>query len=148
MPDISVLNKSKLDCETIELFTNNFLKNEKNLNSIKRNNKLICYCVLEKNISNSSKISLSNLISMSDEIIMKKFNAASINYVSKSLSVPRETVRRNISSLTNNKTILRNQKGLYISSKWLENNVDDLFESILNYINLGKKLQNKINISK
>ena len=27
-------------------------------------------------------------------------------------------------------------------------NVDDLFESILNYINLGKKLQNKINISK
>ena len=54
MPDISVLNKSKLDCETIEIFTNNFLKNEKNLNSIKRNNKLICYCVLVKNISNSS----------------------------------------------------------------------------------------------
>ena len=148
MPDISVLNKSKLDCETIELFTSNFLKNEKNLNSIKRNNKLICYCVLVKNISSNSKISLSNLISMSDEMIMKKFNAASINYVSKNLSVPRETVRRNISSLTNNKTILRNQKGLYISSKWLENNVDDLFESILNYISLGKKLQNKINISK
>ena len=45
-----------------------------------------------------------------------------INYVSKNLSVPRETVRRNISSLTNNKTILRNQKGLYISSKWNSTN--------------------------
>ena len=148
MPDISDLNKSKLDCETIELFTSNFLKNEKNLNSIKRNNKLISYCILAKNISNNSKISLLSLISMSDEMIMKKFNAASINYVSKKLSVPRETVRRYISSLTKNKTILRDQKGLYISSKWIETNMDNLFESILNYINLGKKLQNKINVNK
>ena len=84
---------------------------------------------------------------MTDETIMKKFSPASINFVSKNLSVPRETVRRNLTSLTENSTVLRNHKGLYVSSKWLNKNIDQLFESVINYISLGKKLQNKININ-
>ena len=142
-----IINKKKLNCEIIELFANNFLDSERNLNSIKRNNKLICYSILVKNISKNNNLSLSELISMTDETIMKKFSPASINFVSKNLSVPRETVRRNLTSLTENSTVLRNHKGLYISSKWLNKNIDQLFESVINYISLGKKLQNKININ-
>ena len=142
-----IINKKKLNCEIIELFANNFLDSERNLNSIKRNNKLICYCILVKNISKNNNLSLSELISMTDETIMKKFSPASINFVSKNLSVPRETVRRNLTSLTENSTVLRNHKGLYVSSKWLNKNIDQLFESMINYISLGKKLQNKININ-
>lgn len=142
-----IINKKKLNCEIIELFANNFLDSERNLNSIKRNNKLICYCILVKNISKNNNLSLSELISMTDETIMKKFSPASINFVSKNLSVPRETVRRNLTSLTENSTVLRNHKGLYVSSKWLNKNIDQLFESVINYISLGKKLQNKININ-
>lgn len=141
------INKKKLNCEIIELFANNFLDSERNLNSIKRNNKLICYSILVKNISKNNNLSLSELISMTDETIMKKFSPASINFVSKNLSVPRETVRRNLTSLTENSTVLRNHKGLYVSSKWLNKNIDQLFESVINYISLGKKLQNKININ-
>lgn len=142
-----IINKKKLNCEIIELFANNFLNSERNLNSIKRNNKLICYSILVKNISKNNNLSLSELISMTDETIMKKFSPASINFVSKNLSVPRETVRRNLTSLTENSTVLRNHKGLYVSSKWLNKNIDQLFESVINYISLGKKLQNKININ-
>lgn len=142
-----IINKKKLNCEIIELFANNFLDSERNLNSIKRNNKLICYSILVKNISKNNNLSLSELISMTDETIMKKFSPASINFVSKNLSVPRETVRRNLTSLTENSTVLRNHKGLYVSSKWLNKNIDQLFESMINYISLGKKLQNKININ-
>lgn len=142
-----IINKKKLNCEIIELFANNFLDSERNLNSIKRNNKLICYSILVKNISKNNNLSLSELISMTDETIMKKFSPASINFVSKNLSVPRETVRRNLTSLTENSTVLRNHKGLYVSSKWLSKNIDQLFESVINYISLGKKLQNKININ-
>ena len=142
-----IINKKKLNCEIIELFANNFLDRERNLNSIKRNNKLICYSILVKNISKNNNLSLSELISMTDETIMKKFSPASINFVSKNLSVPRETVRRNLTSLTENSTVLRNHKGLYVSSKWLNKNIDQLFESVINYISLGKKLQNKININ-
>ena len=142
-----IINKKKLNCEIIELFANNFLDRERNLNSIKRNNKLICYSILVKNISKNNNLSLSELISMTDETIMKKFSPASINFVSKNLSVPRETVRRNLTSLTGNSTVLRNHKGLYVSSKWLNKNIDQLFESMINYISLGKKLQNKININ-
>lgn len=142
-----IINKKKLNCEIIELFANNFLDSERNLNSIKRNNKLICYSILVKNISKNNNLSLSELISMTDETIMKKFSPASINFVSKNLSVPRETVRRNLTSLTENSTVLRNHKGLYVSSKWLNKNIDQLFESVINYISLGKKLQNKININ-
>ena len=142
-----IINKKKLNCEIIELFANNFLDSERNLNSIKRNNKLICYSILVKNISKNNNLSLSELISMTDETIMKKFSPASINFVSKNLSVPRETVRRNLTSLTENRTVLRNHKGLYVSSKWLNKNIDQLFESVINYISLGKKLQNKININ-
>lgn len=142
-----IINKKKLNCEIIQLFANNFLDSERNLNSIKRNNKLICYSILVKNISKNNNLSLSELISMTDETIMKKFSPASINFVSKNLSVPRETVRRNLTSLTENSTVLRNHKGLYVSSKWLNKNIDQLFESMINYISLGKKLQNKININ-
>ena len=142
-----IINKKKLNCEIIELFANNFLDSERNLNSIKRNNKLICYSILVKNISKNNNLSLSELISMTDETIMKKFSPASINFVSKNLSVPRETVRRNLTSLTENSTVLRNHKGLYVSSKWLNKNIDQLFESMINYISLGKKLQNKINVN-
>lgn len=142
-----IINKKKLNCEIIELFANNFLDSERNLNSIKRNNKLICYSILVKNISKNNNLSLSELISMTDETIMKKFSPASINFVSKNLSVPRETVRRNLTSLTENSTVLRNHKGLYVSSKWLNKNIDQLFENVINYISLGKKLQNKININ-
>ena len=142
-----IINKKKLNCEIIELFANNFLDSERNLNSIKRNNKLICYSILVKNISKNNNLSLSELISMTDETIMKKFSPVSINFVSKNLSVPRETVRRNLTSLTENSTVLRNHKGLYVSSKWLNKNIDQLFESVINYISLGKKLQNKININ-
>ena len=142
-----IINKKKLNCEIIQLFANNFLDSERNLNSIKRNNKLICYSILVKNISKNNNLSLSELISMTDETIMKKFSPASINFVSKNLSVPRETVRRNLTSLTENSTVLRNHKGLYVSSKWLNKNIDQLFESVINYISLGKKLQNKININ-
>ena len=81
--------------DIIEVYANYFVK----LSAKNHSPKNITVAVFKANIENLEKFRIKELKKLNDKDIEKKFNPTSINYISRSLDVPRETIRRNILTL-------------------------------------------------
>ena len=74
--------------------------------------KILQFAVFRANVKNLKKFKIKELKKLDNAVIKKKLNPTSINYISRSLDVPRETIRRNIYYLVENNDLIRNDKGL------------------------------------
>ena len=73
--------------------------------------KNITFAVFRANVKNLKQFKIRELKKLDDTVIKKKLSPTSINYISRSLDVPRETIRRNILLLVENNNLIRNDKG-------------------------------------
>ena len=85
-----------------------------------------------------------NIKKLNDKDIEKKFNPTSINYISRSLDVPRETIRRNILTLVDNSELIRSDEGLFVSEKWIKKNIDKIISEVIDLIDKSNDLTKKI----
>ena len=58
--------------------------------------KILQSLVFIANVKNLNKFKIKELKKLDNDVIKKTLNPTSINYISRSLDVPRETIRRNI----------------------------------------------------
>ena len=100
--------------DIIEVYANYFVK----LSAKNHSPKNITVAVFKANIENLEKFRIKELKKLNDKDIEKKFNPTSINYISRSLDVPRETIRRNILTLVDNSELIRSDEGLFVSEKF------------------------------
>ena len=106
--------------------------------------KNITVAVFKANIENLEKFRIKELKKLNDKDIEKKFNPTSINYISRSLDVPRETIRRNILTLVDNSELIRSDEGLFVSEKWIKKNIDKIISEVIDLIDKSNDLTKKI----
>lgn len=126
--------------DIIEVYANYFVK----LSAKNHSPKNITVAVFKANIENLEKFRIKELKKLNDKDIEKKFNPTSINYISRSLDVPRETIRRNILTLVDNSELIRNDEGLFVSEKWIKKNIDKIISEVIDLIDKSNDLTKKI----
>ena len=126
--------------DIIEVYANYFVK----LSAKNHSPKNITVAVFKANIENLEKFRIKELKKLNDKDIEKKFNPTSINYISRSLDVPRETIRRNILTLVENSELIRSDEGLFVSEKWIKNNIDKIISEVIDLIDKSNDLTKKI----
>ena len=126
--------------DIIEVYANYFVK----LSVKNHSPKNITVAVFKANIENLEKFRIKELKKLNDKDIEKKFNPTSINYISRSLDVPRETIRRNILSLVDNSELIRSDEGLFVSEKWIKKNIDKIISEVIDLIDKSNDLTKKI----
>ena len=126
--------------DIIEVYANYFVK----LSAKNHSPKNITVAVFKANIENLEKFRIKELKKLNDKDIEKKFNPTSINYISRSLDVPRETIRRNILTLVDNSELIRNDGGLFVSEKWIKKNIDKIISEVIDLIDKSNDLTKKI----
>ena len=142
MPQSSDLISSIQDqfVDIIEVYANYFVK----LSAKNHSPKNITVAVFKANIENLEKFRIKELKKLNDKDIEKKFNPTSINYISRSLDVPRETIRRNILTLVDNSELIRSDEGLFVSEKWIKKNIDKIISEVIDLIDKSNDLTKKI----
>ena len=126
--------------DIIEVYANYFVK----LSAKNHSPKNITVAVFKANIENLEKFRIKELKKLNDKDIEKKFNPTSINYISRSLDVPRETIRRNILTLVDNAELIRSDEGLFVSEKWIKKNIDKIISEVIDLIDKSNDLTKKI----
>ena len=126
--------------DIIEVYANYFVK----LSAKNHSPKNITVAVFKANIENLEKFRIKELKKLNDKDIEKKFNPTSINYISRSLDVPRETIRRNILTLVDNSELIRSDEGLFVSEKWIKKNIDKIISEVIELIDKSNDLTKKI----
>ncbi|WP_440693076.1 hypothetical protein [Candidatus Pelagibacter sp. HIMB1695] len=126
--------------DIIEVYANYFVK----LSAKSHSPKNITVAVFKANIENLEKFRIKELKKLNDKDIEKKFNPTSINYISRSLDVPRETIRRNILTLVDNSELIRSDEGLFVSEKWIKKNIDKIISEVIDLIDKSNYLTKKI----
>lgn len=126
--------------DVIEVYANYFVK----LSAKNHSPKNITVAVFKANIENLEKFRIKELKKLNDKDIEQKFNPTSINYISRSLDVPRETIRRNILTLVDNSELIRNDGGLFVSEKWIKKNIDKIISEVIDLIDKSNDLTKKI----
>ena len=126
--------------DIIEVYANYFVK----LSAKNHSPKNITVAVFKANIENLEKFKIKELKKLNDKDIEKKFNPTSINYISRSLDVPRETIRRNILTLVDNSELIRSDEGLFVSEKWIKKNIDKIISEVIDLIDKSNDLTKKI----
>ena len=126
--------------DIIEVYANYFVK----LSAKNHSPKNITVAVFKANIENLEKFRIKELKKLNDKDIEKKFNPTSINYISRSLDVPRETIRRNILTLVDNSELIRSDEGLFVSEKWIKKNIDKIISEVIDLIDKSNDLTKKI----
>ena len=126
--------------DIIEVYANYFVK----LSAKNHSPKNITVAVFKANIEKLEKFKIKELKKLTDKDIEKKFNPTSINYISRSLDVPRETIRRNILTLVDNSELIRSDEGLFISEKWIKKNIDKIISEVIDLIHKSNDLTKKI----
>ena len=126
--------------DIIEVYANYFVK----LSAKNHSPKNITVAVFKANIENLEKFRIKELKKLNDKDIEKKFNPTSINYISRSLDVPRETIRRNILTLVDNSELIRSDEGLFVSEKWIKKNIDKIISEVIDLIHKSNDLTKKI----
>lgn len=126
--------------DIIEVYANYFVK----LSAKNHSPKNITVAVFKANIENLEKFRIKELKKLNDKDIEKKFNPTSINYISRSLDVPRETIRRNILTLVDNSELIRSDEGLFVSEKWIKKNIDKIISELIDLIDKSNDLTKKI----
>ena len=126
--------------DIIEVYANYFVK----LSAKNHSPKNITVAVFKANIENLKKFKIKELKKLNDKDIEKKFNPTSINYISRSLDVPRETIRRNILTLVDNSELIRSDEGLFVSEKWIKKNIDKIISEVIDLIDKSNDLTKKI----
>ena len=126
--------------DILELYANYFIK----ISAKNHNPKNITIAVFKANVKDLKKFKIKELKTLDNAVIEKKFNPTSINYISRSLDVPRETIRRNILSLVENTDLIRSDKGLYVSENWIKKNIDKIISEVVDFIGKSQDLANKI----
>ena len=126
--------------DIIEVYANYFVK----LSAKNHSPKNITVAVFKANIENLEKFRIKELKKLNDKDIEKKFNPTSINYISRSLDVPRETIRRNILTLVDNSELIRRDEGLFVSEKWIKKNIDKIISEVIDLIDKSNDLTKKI----
>ena len=126
--------------DILELYANYFIK----ISAKNHNPKNITIAVFKANVKDLKKFKIKELKTLDNAVIEKKFNPTSINYISRSLDVPRETIRRNILSLVENTDLIRSDKGLYVSENWIKKNIDKIISEVVDFIGKSQDLTNKI----
>ena len=126
--------------DILELYANYFIE----ISAKNHNPKNITIAVFKANVKNLKQFKIKELKNLNNAVIEKKFNPTSINYISRSLDVPRETIRRNILSLVENTDLIRSDKGLYVSENWIKKNIDKIVSEVVDFIGKSQDLTNKI----
>ena len=126
--------------DIIEVYANYFVK----LSAKNHSPTNITVAVFKANIENLEKFRIKELKKLNDKDIEKKFNPTSINYISRSLDVPRETIRRNILTLVDNSELIRSDEGLFVSEKWIKKNIDKIISEVIDLIDKSNDLTKKI----
>lgn len=126
--------------DIIKVYANYFVK----LSAKNHSPKNITVAVFKANIENLEKFRIKELKKLNDKDIEKKFNPTSINYISRSLDVPRETIRRNILTLVDNSELIRSDEGLFVSEKWIKKNIDKIISEVVDLIDKSNDLTKKI----
>ena len=126
--------------DILELYANYFIE----ISAKNHNPKNITIAVFKANVKNLKKFKIKELKTLDNAVIEKKFNPTSINYISRSLDVPRETIRRNILSLVESTDLIRSDKGLYVSENWIKKNIDKIVSEVVDFIGKSQDLTNKI----
>lgn len=126
--------------DILELYANYFIK----ISAKNHNPKNITIAVFKANVKNLKQFKIKELKNLDNAVIEKKFNPTSINYISRSLDVPRETIRRNILSLVESTDLIRSDKGLYVSENWIKKNIDKIISEVVDFIGKSQDLTNKI----
>ena len=126
--------------DIIKVYANYFVK----LSAKNHSPKNITVAVFKANIENLEKFRIKELKKLNDKDIEKKFNPTSINYISRSLDVPRETIRRNILTLVDNSELIRSDEGLFVSEKWIKKNIDKIISEVIDLIDKSNDLTKKI----
>ena len=126
--------------DILELYANYFIE----ISAKNHNPKNITIAVFKANVKNLKKFKIKELKTLDNAVIEKKFNPTSINYISRSLDVPRETIRRNILSLVESTDLIRSDKGLYVSENWIKKNIDKIISEVVDFIGKSQDLTNKI----
>jgi hypothetical protein len=126
--------------DILELYANYFIK----ISAKNHNPKNITIAVFIANLKDLKKFKIKELKTLDNAVIEKKFNPTSINYISRSLDVPRETIRRNILSLVESTDLIRSDKGLYVSENWIKKNIDKIISEVVDFIGKSQDLTNKI----
>ena len=126
--------------DILELYANYFIE----ISAKNHNPKNITIAVFKANVKDLKKFKIKELKTLDNAVIKKKFNPTSINYISRSLDVPRETIRRNILSLVESTDLIRSDKGLYVSENWIKKNIDKIISEVVDFIGKSQDLTNKI----
>ena len=126
--------------DILELYANYFIE----ISAKNHNPKNITIAVFKANVKNLKQFKIKELKNLDNAVIEKKFNPTSINYISRSLDVPRETIRRNILSLVESTDLIRSDKGLYVSENWIKKNIDKIISEVVDFIGKSQDLTNKI----
>ena len=126
--------------DILELYANYFIE----ISAKNHNPKNITIAVFKANVKDLKKFKIKELKTLDNAVIKKKFNPTSINYISRSLDVPRETIRRNILSLVESTDLIRSDKGLYVSENWIKKNIDKIVSEVVDFIGKSQDLTNKI----
>lgn len=126
--------------DILELYANYFIE----ISAKNHNPKNITIAVFKANVKNLKQFKIKELKNLDNAVIEKKFNPTSINYISRSLDVPRETIRRNILSLVESTDLIRSDKGLYVSENWIKKNIDKIVSEVVDFIGKSQDLTNKI----
>ena len=75
-----------------------------------------------------------------DETFSKQSLGASINSISRSLNIPRETIRRKVSELINLKWAFKYNSQIFVSQKWRKKNFENINNLILEIQKISKNL--------
>jgi predicted transcriptional regulator len=124
----------------LESYTNFFVK----LSVKNHTPKNITTTIFSTNIKNLHKFMIKDLKKLNNQLIKKTLNPVSINFVSRTLDVPRETIRRNILLLVNKNYLIRNQKGLFVSEVWIKKNIDKIVSEIKDFMDCNKKIVDEL----
>ena len=133
----------KLEIEStkiLESYTNFFVK----LSVKNHTPKNITTTIFSTNIKNLHKFMIKDLKKLNNQLIKKTLNPVSINFVSRTLDVPRETIRRNILLLVNKNYLIRDQKGLFVSEVWIKKNIDKIVSEIKDFMDCNKKIVDEL----
>ena len=122
--------------DILELYANYFIK----LSAKNHNPKNIIFAVFRANVKNLKQFKIRELKKLDDTVIKKKLSPTSINYISRSLDVPRETIRRNILLLVENNNLIRNDKGIFVSENWIKKNLDKIISEVVDFIGKSQDL--------
>lgn len=142
MPQSADLNIHLQDqfVDIIELYANYFVK----LSAKSHSPKNITVTVFKANLEKLKHFKIKELKKLDDKSIEKKFNPTSINYISRSLDVPRETIRRNVLTLVDGEDLIRNDNGIFVSEKWIKTNIDKILSEVIDLIDKSNDLTKKI----